>query len=282
MSFQTAEEAINWYESEERVLTPDFLATIPWNDVHNHPLPAEFVPVLLYMRDVETFTTMYFDELKRTPTGKDPIIRRFMERWESEETLHGELLNRFVNETGFATPANWKKTAFANLPRGYKVKARLQTAITNLTGKHFTAVHMTWGAIQELSTLSGYERLWHLGKHPVLEYILRGIVREEARHALFYWSLAKIRLAESPIRQQLARFLVSTFWTPVGQGAKLPEDTNVVIKAVFRDEEGLKLMDQRVTKRIQQLPGFQGFTKFTDRIGQIIHSEVPSPLCKTT
>ncbi|MBI4598946.1 hypothetical protein HY734_01980 [Candidatus Uhrbacteria bacterium] len=73
-----------WYEGQERVLTPEFLKAIPWQDVAQHPLSERFIPVLLYMRDVENFTSIYFDYLRRTPTGRDPVIRRFMVRkfWE--------------------------------------------------------------------------------------------------------------------------------------------------------------------------------------------------------
>ena len=53
------------------------------------------------MRDVETLTDMYHRELLRTPTGKDPDISKFMERWGVEEMTHGEVLNRFLNETGY-------------------------------------------------------------------------------------------------------------------------------------------------------------------------------------
>ncbi len=275
MLFETGEDVLHWYDKEERVLTPAFLETIPWDKVKETPLAPELAPVLRYMRDIETFTTMYADELRRTPTGKDPVVKRFMERWETEETLHGELLNRFLNEAGFVTPSDWKDQSFAAISPEYRRSAKLTTSITNLVGKNFSAVHMTWGAIQELSTLSGYERLWHLAEHPVLEKILRAIVREEARHALFYWSLARIRLAESKWRQELAKFLVNHFWTPVGQGAKPKADTDYVIKTVFQGKEGLALMDSRVTKRIQQLPGFDHFTKLTERIAEVVGGGSP-------
>lgn len=269
MTFQRTEDVLAWYESEERVLSSHFLQTIPWSDIKKYPLDPKFLPVLRYMRDVEKFTEIYVHELRKTPTAQDPVIARFLERWSKEEDLHGELLNRFLVEAGMPQDDAWFVKAKANIPLSYRITSPITTFFTNFFGHDFTAVHMTWGAIQELSTLSGYERLWTLAKHPVLEHILRGIVREEARHALFYWSVADIKLKEKPFRQKLARVLVDKFWTPVGQGAKRKKDTNYVISTLFQGPKGIELMDRRVNQRIEQLPGFMGDKVLTNRIAQI-------------
>lgn len=266
MLFEREAEALRWYESEERVLNKGFLDAIPWQDVKRHELKPEFFPVLVYMRDIEKFTSIYFDELSRTPTVKDPAIRDFMERWRTEEDLHGDLLNRFLEEAGYPTTGKWEEEARAKIPKGYRLRSFIKPRITNLFGKHFTAVHMTWGTIQELSTLNGYNRLWQMAKHPVLEHLLRAIVREEARHSFFYWSIARIKLLQSPFRQKLTRFIVDRFWSPVGQGTKLKKDANLVIKTLFAGAEGVKLMDQRVNQQMERLPGLAGLKTVTERI----------------
>lgn len=270
MTFETEQDVVHWFESEERVITPEFLASIPWHEVKNHSFKQEFVPVLLYMRDIERFTSMYYEELMQTPTGKNPSVKQFLDRWSTEEPLHGELLNRFLNEAGHETPTNWFEQAKANLTLGYRIKSFLQPLITNLMGRHFSSVHMTWGSIHELSTLSGYERLWRIAEHPVLEHILRAIVREEARHALFYWSVARIQLEQSKFRQQLSRFMVEHFWEPVGQGEKPASYTNLVISTLFKGQEGFDIIQQRINRRVSELPGFAGFTKVNDRLGPVV------------
>ena len=73
------------------------------------------MPVLFYMRDVETLTDMYHRELLRTPTGKDPHISKFMERWGVEEITHGEVLNRFLNEIGYETDEKWQTQVRRNV-----------------------------------------------------------------------------------------------------------------------------------------------------------------------
>lgn len=269
MLFESESEAIGWYESQERILTPDFLNTIPWQNVKDHPLDPRFVPTLIYMRDVERFTSLYNEELLRTPTGKDPAIKRFMERWSTEETTHSDVLNRFLHEAGVPSSERWYEEAKKKIPLGYRLSSHITPRLTNLVGRHFTAVHMTWGAINELSTLTGYQRLWTLAKHPVLEYILKHIAREEATHAFFYWSVARIKLLKSHFRQRLAKYIVNTFWSPVGEGTKPVKDSNQVITTLFSGVEGLEAIQQRVTRRIQQLPGLEDLRIVTDRIASV-------------
>ena len=94
MNFETNKDVLDWYERQQRVLTPEFIREIPWDKVKDAPVDKKLIPVLLYMRDVETLTDMYHRELLRTPTGKDPHISKFMERWGLEEITHGEVLNQ--------------------------------------------------------------------------------------------------------------------------------------------------------------------------------------------
>src|SRR5262245_10606779 len=108
MAFETNKEVLDWYERQDRTLTPEFISAIPWDKVKDHPLDEKLVPVLLYMRDVETLTDMYHRELLRTPTGKDPHIKKFMERWGVEEITHGEVIDRFLNELGVRSDPKWQ------------------------------------------------------------------------------------------------------------------------------------------------------------------------------
>src|SRR5215211_1917033 len=130
MSFETNKEVLDWYARQPRALTREFIENIAWKDVKNYALGEKFVPVLLYMRDVEVLTDMYYKELRRTPTGKDPIIRKFMERWGVEETTHGEILNRFLNEAGIETGEKWKEQVRKSVSRFYTANTYLITTLT--------------------------------------------------------------------------------------------------------------------------------------------------------
>src|SRR5262245_8063608 len=119
--FETDRDVLHWYESQPRALSADFVAGLDWRDVRDYPLSPAFVPVLLYLRNVEYFTDMYYRELLRTPTGRDPVIRKFMDRWSIEELHHANLINRFLGEAGIATDANWQKEASRNISWRYRL-----------------------------------------------------------------------------------------------------------------------------------------------------------------
>ncbi|MBK9154723.1 MAG: acyl-ACP desaturase [Chloracidobacterium sp.] len=269
MSFETSQDVLNWYERQERTLTDDFIENLPWNTVEDTPLDKRFIPVLLYMRDVEVLTDMYHRELRRTPTGRDPVIAKFMERWGVEEVTHGQVINRFLNEAGYDTPSDWQDRTMKNVPGNYHLSTYFLTSLTNLLGSRFTATHMAFGAIHEMSTAQAYRRMKLLARHPVLSQILDGIIREEAAHTNFYRSVARIELAKSETAQKIARKVVETFWRPVGQGSLAKKRTEYSIATLFSDEGGVDQLDRTVTQRARQLPGFADLTKVTQRISDI-------------
>lgn len=269
MTFETNRDVLEWFEKQPRALTPEFIADIPWNEVRDHPFDRRFVPVLLYMRDIEILTDMYHRELLRTPTGKDKVISKFMERWGVEEITHGELINRFLNEAGIETPDEWKDEITGSVSRYYHFYARCLTTLTNLMGKKFTATHMTYGTINELSAAQSYRRLIELADHPVLTHILKAIIREESVHTTFYLNVARLELKKSEFAQKVARFVINAFWLPVGSGTRPQDLTDYTIATLFGDDHGVEWIDRLVTQKVQVLPGFDGVTKVTDKIAEI-------------
>lgn len=270
MRFESEQDVLNWYESQPRVLTEDFLKNIPWHDVKNHALSPDFVPVLTYMRNVEKLTEVYFDELRKTPTGRHPVIRKFMERWHTEEDLHGDLLQRFMGEAGYPSEDGWFEKIRGEIPKAYRVRKWVTTPVAQIIGSRFSAVHMTWGALQEYSTLSGYQRLWQLARHPVLEHILQAIAKEETMHAYFYWSTAGLQLRRSSFSRKLVRKLIQNFWKPVGQGLRPKQETRGVLKCLFSGIAGAAAIDQKVNRRLRSLPGMQGMDAVNRTISRSI------------
>ena len=268
--FETEKEILEWYEKQPRTLSASFLQEISWSKISEHPLDPKFVPVIRYMRDVESFTEIYYRELLPTPTGKSPYIRKFMDRWSVKEREHANLLNRFLNEAGIPTSKGWWNDARSAIPVSYSVQAYATSVITRIFGRHFSGVHMVWGAINEMTTLQGYRRLWQLARNPILEQLLRAVAQEESIHSYFYWSMARLRLRESGFTQQLSRFVIDRFWTPVGQGAKPESETNYVISTLFMGREGLKHLERTVSNRTRQLPGFAGFNTLDERVRRMV------------
>lgn len=264
--FETDKEVLDWYERQPRALSKEYVSSIRWEEVKDYPLHEAFVPVLLYMRDIEYFTDMYYHELMRTPTGRDPIIKKFMDRWSVEELHHANLLNRFLEEAGHHTGKNWRAEAMSNIPRSYLIGSWVADHASRPFGKYFHGAHMVWGTINEVTAMQAYRKLGDLAGHPVLKRLVLGIVQEESIHAGFYWNIARLKLKEKKFARDLARFIISRFWSPVGQGAKREHETNYVLTTLFKGATGLKDFHRTVTGRIERLPGFDGFNGLTERI----------------
>jgi rubrerythrin len=267
--FETDKDVLDWYEAQPRSLTEEFINNIPWQEISKYPLPAAFVPVIFYMRDVESFTEIYYQELLRTPTCRNPHVRKFMDRWSVEENVHAKLLNRFLNEAGIPTSKDWWNEAKSAIPVGYTLQTHIGSTILSIFGRHFSGVHMVWGAINEMTTLQGYRRLWRLAGHPVLEQLLRAIAQEESIHSNFYWQIAKLRLEASDFTRKFSRFMVDKFWTPVGQGTKPQQETDYVIATLFKGLNGVEHFERTVSQRLEHLPGFAGIKVVKDRIAAI-------------
>ena len=269
MAFETKKDVLDWYEKQESTLTEKFVRDLPWDKVKDTPIDEKFIPVLLYMRDVEVLTEMYHRELRRTPTGRDPVISKFMERWGVEEVTHGRVIDRFLNEAGYDTPEDWQQQTHLNVSKAYHVSTYLLTSLTNLLGSRFTATHMAFGAIHEMSTGQAYRKMRELANHPVLSKILDGVIREEAAHTHFYRSVARIELEKSETAQKIARKVVEAFWRPVGQGSLAKNRTEYSLATLFSDDGGLAVLDRTVTQRARQLPGFSDLTKTTQRFRDV-------------
>jgi len=79
-----------------------------------------------------------------------------------------------------------------------------------------------------------------------------------------------VKLSHAKFSQDLARFIVSKFWTPVGQGPKTEDETNYVVRTLFRGASGLEHLKGKVEDRIARLPGFNGFTGLSEKLRVIV------------
>jgi len=235
------------YTSRSRALD---LSDIDWSGVARHPLPREAIRTLRYMQDIETHTIVYLRTLLSTRAIDDPEVATFLACWLYEETFHGRALARFLEAAG----ADIVHRTRSHRPWRERVEVTLTSALAR-AWPDFCGVHMAWGAINELTTLTGYQRLASLAGHPVLSEILRRIIRDESRHFFFYYRQAALRL-QRPRAARVARFLVERFWGPVGTGVQPPSETRFLASYLFSGAEG-RAAARRVDERIRQLPGFE-------------------------
>lgn len=226
------------------------LQTIPWDRVPRHAVPAEALRALRYMQDIESHTIMYLRALLETRAVDDPEVATFLACWVYEETFHGIALARFVRAAGEAIELR----ARSRRTFGQRIEERL-TAWLARAWPDFVAVHMAWGAINELTTLTAYRRLAALVDHPVLHEILDRIVLDEARHFYFYFKQAERRLAR-PMTARIARAVIERSWAPVGSGVQPPAETRFLAEYLFGGRDG-RSAARKVDATIRDLPGFR-------------------------
>ncbi len=257
---------IERYASRSQALD---LTGIDWEQLRHRPLDAATVRTLRYMQDIEIHTMIYVRSLLSTRAIDDPDVATFLACWFYEETFHGRGLARLLAAGGHDTVTRRRSRApLAN---------RLEESAIRLVSQvwpDFVAVHMTWGAINELTTLTGYQRLAELADHPVVTEVLARIMRDEARHFAFYYHQAEERLAR-PGARRVARFLIDHFWAPVGSGVQPDPEVRFLATHLFSGPDG-RAAARRVDGTIRRLPGFEGAQLIEAFVARALETHPPA------
>jgi rubrerythrin len=249
------------------------LTQIDWEDIPNHPLSDGDVMCLHYMMDIETHTVIYLRDLLATRASHDPHVTAFLSCWVYEELWHGEAFSDFLRQYGLEVPAeprlpDGSRPLPSRPARTAQVRERmgvghqlfvLPSMLGSLLMRDFVALHMTWGAINELTTLTGYYQLIRRSHHPVLHQMLRKVIQDERRHFAFYRAQAKARLAVAPRRsRRLARWVFQSLWTPVGAGVKSEEEVDELALYLFGDGPEGREAIRELDDTIADIPGLEG------------------------
>jgi hypothetical protein len=125
---------------------------------------------------------------------------------------------------------------------------------------------MTWGAINELTTLTGYHQLMRRSSHPVLHQMLQRIIQDERRHFAFYRAQAKARLEGNPRAGRMVRWGLRAFWTPVGAGVKSQEEVDALAIHLFGDSPEGREGAREIDATIAALPGLENLTLLEDAL----------------
>jgi hypothetical protein len=229
---------------------------IDYGAFRERPLDGAALRCLRYMHDVEHHTTCYLRNLLNTRAHDDPEVTAFLTLWNYEEHWHGEALGRVLEAHGEVSGA--PRVAAMRRRAGWRstVSPVAWLAFSAAT-RHFLAVHMTFGAINEWTTQAGYARLGSLSGHPVLRDLLGRIMRQEGRHIDYYRSRAVELLADSPAAQRTTRRVLRVLWRPVGAKAMPAAETRHLVTTLFGGPDGQAVAD-RVDRRIDLLPGLSG------------------------
>jgi rubrerythrin len=245
------------------------LAGVEWDRVRETPLPAAEARCLAYMMDIESHTVIYLRDLLITRAAHEPDVTAFLSCWVYEELWHGEAFSRFLGEAGYELapdreqvwgdapfPSRAGRNAWIRRRLGKGYTSHLLTMLGSSVMRDFVALHMTWGAVNELSTLTGYHRLIDRTDHPVLIQLLDRIIKDERRHFAFYRSQARRRLAGSPRARRVTRWAMDRLWAPVGTGTRPQAETDFVVDHLFAGPAGLTAA-REMDAVIRELPGFE-------------------------
>jgi hypothetical protein len=246
--------SIERYKEESRKLDT---AGIDWETVIASPLAKGDLFCLHYMMDIENHVPLYLSHLLVTRACMDPILTAFLACWNYEELWHGENIGKFLNLYGIEFDT---QDRIANVRANLGVQnsiSILSTMVGSWLLKDFSAVYLTIGAINELSTLTGYNALIRKSGHPVLKDLLSRIIKDERRHYAFYFNSAKEWLAENEKAQRVDRWMLNRFWVPVGQGVKTQEQVDALALYLFDDEQGEEEL-LGIDEKIGRLPGLSG------------------------
>jgi rubrerythrin len=266
------------------------LTGLDWDAVPDHPLTAAEARCLAYMMDIESHTVVYLRDLLVTRAADDPDVTAFLACWAYEELWHGEAFSRFLGEAGYQLgpdgaavaadapyPSRGARNAWIRRAAGRgATPAHLATMAASALVPEFVAVHMTWGAVNELSTLTGYHRLSARTGHPVLVDLLGRIIKDERRHYAFYRAQARMRLERSRSARRATRWALTRLWAPVGTGVRPQAETDAVIRELFGDDAGLAAV-REMDAEIASWPGLEGLRLFEEARRRVLAAPPPTP-----
>jgi len=249
------------------------LSDLDWGDIPRHHLSDGDVMSMHYMMDIETHTVIYLRDLLATRAANDPQITAFLSCWVYEELWHGEAFSDFLRAYGIEVPAE-PKLPDGSTPMPTRTKrtqrfreqlgighqlSLLPTMMGSMVFRDFIGLHMTWGAINELTTLTGYHALIRRSSHPVLHQMLRKVIQDERRHFAFYRAQGKARLGRAPRpARRLVRWVFENFWTPVGAGVKSEEEVDALGLYLFGYDQKGREMLREIDATISDIPGLEG------------------------
>lgn len=240
-------------QSVGRLQTDD----IDFDAFRRDPLPPGALRCLRYMHDVEAHTSCYLRNLLNTRAHHDPEITKFLTMWSYEELWHGEAIADVLRAHG--ETAGSARVAAMRQRLGWKITASplLWMGFSTVT-RHFLAVHMTFGVINEWTTQAGYSRLITVADHPVLTDLLRRIMKQEGRHIDYYLTQSRTLLGASPRAQRVTRIMLRRMWEPVGAQVMPVEETRHLVRTLFAADPDAHEVAARIDRRIDKLPGLDG------------------------
>jgi hypothetical protein len=246
-------------------------APVAWDDLdfdlfEEQPLDEQTLRTLRYMCDVEYHTSCYLRDMLVTPSHREEAAGGFMTVWNREEFWHGEALAAVLQRHGIVVDYDEIKAKRAKLGWSQALGPLKQSVMSSMAGTDFVAVHMTWGATNEMSAVAAYRRMAQMTDHPALSPLLKRIAQQETRHVAFYSTQGRERLETSEKARFVTRLALSKAWKPVGSGIMADSEIIHVMGHLFR---GVGEQLDELDRKVQKLPGLLGLTPFRTAFGRM-------------
>jgi hypothetical protein len=230
---------------------------IDWNQAREAGLTDDEKFLLTYFSDVESQTIRYLKVLLQMKIAFTPSVSAFLTTWSYEEFFHGYELGRLMAVCGSPLEEDRVERVKRKARLNEWLEAAFAPLLSRVFSRQFPAVYLSFGAIQEMTTLRGYEYLRQYTHNPVLKILCERIAKQERRHFAWYFNHARELLLESSGARVLARKLLEFNWVPVGAGIKTDEEVKRLFTTLFPRQSARKLV-REIDSKIGTLPGLEG------------------------
>jgi hypothetical protein len=230
---------------------------IDWGQAREAGLTDDEKFVLTYFSDVESQTIRYMKMLLQMRIAFNPSVSAFLTTWSYEEFFHGYELGRLLAVCDSPLEEDRVESVTRKARFNEWLEAFFTPLLSRLFSRQFPAVYLSFGAIQEMTTLRGYENLHQYTRNPVLKILCERIAKQERRHFAWYFNHARELLLESSGARILARKLLEFNWVPVGAGIKSPEEVKRLFQTLFPRESARNFV-REIDSKMGSLPGLEG------------------------
>src|SRR5215813_4439967 len=230
---------------------------IDWDQAREAGLTEDEKFLLTYFSDVESQTIRYLKVLLGMKIAFTPSVAAFLTTWNYEEFFHGYELGKLMAVCG--SPLEEDRIESVTRKSGFNewLEATFAPLLSRIFSNQFPAVYLSFGAIQEMTTLRGYEFLHQYTQNPVLGILCERIAKQERRHFAWYFNHARELLLQSNGARILARKLLEFNWVPVGAGIKSPEEVKRLFMTLFPAPLDRALV-REIDSKMGALPGLEG------------------------
>lgn len=230
---------------------------LDWEEAKRVGLTDDERFVLTYFSDIESQTIRYLRTLLQMRIALRPSVAAFLTTWNYEEFFHGYELANLLAVCGHPLEEDRVERVQKRARVNEWLEATFAPLLSRIFASQFPAVYLSFGAIQEMTTLRGYEHLRNYTQNPVLRTLCDRIAKQERRHFAWYFNHARELLEQSQGARLLARKLLEFNWVPVGAGVKTPAEVTRLFRTLFPGQSGHKLVHEVDTK-MGTLPGLEG------------------------